>query len=85
MMEQYAAPLLSIAKADDTNAKLQGTCPSSTGQGASTGQCVLNKYILILFCILELGKWLEPLEKLRFEIGSIPNIIDYIKQVRILF
>lgn len=25
MMEQYAAPLLSIAKADDTNAKLQGT------------------------------------------------------------
>ncbi|CAG11921.1 unnamed protein product, partial [Tetraodon nigroviridis] len=51
MMEQYAAPLLSIAKADDTNAKLQ-----------------------------ELGKWLEPLEKLRFEIGSIPNIIDYIKQ-----
>lgn len=24
MMEQYAAPLLSIAKADDTNAKLQG-------------------------------------------------------------
>ncbi|XP_056900607.1 protein virilizer homolog isoform X2 [Takifugu flavidus] len=51
MMEQYAAPLLSIAKADETNAKLQ-----------------------------ELGKWLEPLEKLRFEIGSIPTIIDYIKQ-----
>lgn len=24
MMEQYAAPLLSLAKADDTNAKLQG-------------------------------------------------------------
>lgn len=24
MMEQYATPLLSIAKADDTNAKLQG-------------------------------------------------------------
>lgn len=24
MMEQYAAPLLSIAKADETNAKLQG-------------------------------------------------------------
>lgn len=83
MMEHYAAPLLSIAKADDTNAKLQGTCQSSTGQGASTGQYVL-KYILILFCILELCKWLEPLEKLRFEIGSIPNIIDYIKQVRIL-
>ncbi|KAM8735470.1 protein virilizer homolog isoform 3-T3 [Acanthopagrus schlegelii] len=51
MMEQYAAPLLAIAKADDTNAKLQ-----------------------------ELNKWLEPLEKLRFEIGSIPTLIDYIKQ-----
>uniref|UniRef100_A0A3Q3C543 Vir like m6A methyltransferase associated n=1 Tax=Haplochromis burtoni TaxID=8153 RepID=A0A3Q3C543_HAPBU len=51
MMEQYAAPLLSIAKADDTNAKLQ-----------------------------ELSKWLEPVEKLRFEIGSIPTLIDYIKQ-----
>lgn len=24
MMEQYAAPLLSLAKADETNAKLQG-------------------------------------------------------------
>ncbi|KAM9852272.1 protein virilizer homolog [Aulostomus maculatus] len=51
MMEQYAAPLLALAKADDTNAKLQ-----------------------------ELSKWLEPLEKLRFEIGSIPTLIDYIKQ-----
>lgn len=51
MMEQYAAPLLILAKADDTNAKLQ-----------------------------ELSKWLEPLEKLRFEIGSIPTLIDYIKQ-----
>ncbi|KAM9309822.1 protein virilizer homolog isoform 2-T2 [Pholidichthys leucotaenia] len=51
MMEQYAAPLLTLAKADDTNAKLQ-----------------------------ELSKWLEPLEKLRFEIGSIPTLIDYIKQ-----
>ncbi|XP_028436576.1 protein virilizer homolog [Perca flavescens] len=51
MMEQYAAPLLAIAKADDTNAKLQ-----------------------------ELSKWLEPLDKLRFEIGSIPTLIDYIKQ-----
>uniref|UniRef100_A0A671UJ73 Vir like m6A methyltransferase associated n=1 Tax=Sparus aurata TaxID=8175 RepID=A0A671UJ73_SPAAU len=51
MMEQYATPLLAIAKADDTNAKLQ-----------------------------ELNKWLEPLEKLRFEIGSIPTLIDYIKQ-----
>lgn len=27
MMEQYAAPLLSVAKADDTNAKLQGKYP----------------------------------------------------------
>ncbi|XP_028281928.1 protein virilizer homolog isoform X2 [Parambassis ranga] len=51
MMEQYAAPLLSLAKADDTNAKLQ-----------------------------ELSKWMEPLEKLRFEISSIPTLIDYIKQ-----
>uniref|UniRef100_A0A7N6AZV3 Virilizer N-terminal domain-containing protein n=1 Tax=Anabas testudineus TaxID=64144 RepID=A0A7N6AZV3_ANATE len=51
MMEQHAAPLLALAKADDTNAKLQ-----------------------------ELSKWLEPLEKLRFEMGSIPTLIDYIKQ-----
>ncbi|KAM3615248.1 uncharacterized protein V6R79_025420 [Siganus canaliculatus] len=51
MMEQFASPLLSIAKADDTNAKLQ-----------------------------ELSKWLEPLEKVRFEIGSVPTLIDYIKQ-----
>ncbi|KAF7669699.1 hypothetical protein LDENG_00147220 [Lucifuga dentata] len=51
MMEQFAAPLLSLAKADDTNAKLQ-----------------------------ELSKWLEPVEKLHFEIGSIPTLIDYIKQ-----
>lgn len=28
MMEQYAAPLLTLAKADDTNAKLQGKCYS---------------------------------------------------------
>ncbi|KAM9724411.1 protein virilizer homolog isoform 3-T3 [Menidia menidia] len=51
MMEQYASPLLSIAKADETNAKLQ-----------------------------ELSKWLEPLEKLRFEIGSSSTLITYIKQ-----
>ncbi|XP_028325916.1 protein virilizer homolog isoform X1 [Gouania willdenowi] len=51
MMEHYAAPLLALAKADDTNAKLQ-----------------------------ELNKWLEPLDKLRFEIGSSPALIDYIKQ-----
>lgn len=30
----------------------------------------------------ELIKWLEPLEKLRFEIGSIPSLIAYIKQVQ---
>lgn len=35
------------------------------------------------FCSSELNKWLEPLEKLRFEIGSIPGLIDYIKQVHI--
>uniref|UniRef100_A0A8C5F8H8 Vir like m6A methyltransferase associated n=1 Tax=Gadus morhua TaxID=8049 RepID=A0A8C5F8H8_GADMO len=51
MMEQYATPLLTLAKADDTNAKLQ-----------------------------ELSKWLEPLEKLQFEISSIPTLIDYVKQ-----
>ncbi|XP_061918857.1 protein virilizer homolog isoform X2 [Entelurus aequoreus] len=51
MMEQHAAPLLTITKADETNAKLQ-----------------------------ELSKWLEPLEKLRFEIGSIPTVLEYIKQ-----
>uniref|UniRef100_A0A3Q2QRL4 Vir like m6A methyltransferase associated n=1 Tax=Fundulus heteroclitus TaxID=8078 RepID=A0A3Q2QRL4_FUNHE len=54
MMEQFAAPLLAVAKADDTNAKLQ-----------------------------ELSKWLEPLEKLRFEISSIPTLITYIKQVKL--
>ncbi|XP_072317454.1 protein virilizer homolog [Eucyclogobius newberryi] len=51
MMEHFGAPLLTIAKADETNAKLQ-----------------------------ELSKWLEPLEKLRFEMGSIPTLIEYIKQ-----
>ncbi|XP_069050908.1 protein virilizer homolog isoform X2 [Lepisosteus oculatus] len=28
----------------------------------------------------ELSKWLEPLEKLRFEINCIPSLIEYIKQ-----
>ncbi|XP_061459068.1 protein virilizer homolog isoform X4 [Rhineura floridana] len=28
----------------------------------------------------ELGKWLEPLKTLRFEINCIPNLIEYIKQ-----
>ncbi|KAM9805980.1 protein virilizer homolog [Syngnathus typhle] len=51
MMEQFAAPLLTIAKADDANAKLQ-----------------------------ELSKWLEPLEKVRFEIGSISPLLEYVKQ-----
>ncbi|KAJ8004935.1 hypothetical protein DPEC_G00141450 [Dallia pectoralis] len=50
-MEQHAAPLLILAKADDTNSKLQELC-----------------------------KWLEPLDKVRFEISSIPTLIDYIKQ-----
>lgn len=35
----------------------------------------------VFLCTSELNKWLEPLEKLRFEIGSIPTLIDYIKQV----
>nr|XP_055066087.1 protein virilizer homolog [Misgurnus anguillicaudatus] len=51
MMEQYAAPLLAVCKADENNAKLQ-----------------------------ELSKWLEPLEKLHFDISGIPTLIDYIKQ-----
>ncbi|XP_057196134.1 protein virilizer homolog [Triplophysa rosa] len=51
MMEHYAAPLLSVCKADENNAKLQ-----------------------------ELSKWLEPLEKLHFDISVIPTLIDYIKQ-----
>ncbi|GAA6098864.1 protein virilizer homolog isoform X1 [Tachysurus ichikawai] len=51
MMEHYAAPLLSICKADENNAKLQ-----------------------------ELSKWLEPLEKIRFDMSGIPALIDYIKQ-----
>ncbi|XP_028918493.1 protein virilizer homolog isoform X2 [Ornithorhynchus anatinus] len=28
----------------------------------------------------ELGKWLEPLKNLRFEINCIPSLIDYVKQ-----
>lgn len=39
--------------------------------------------MLIFTLTLELSKWLEPLEKLRFEISSIPTLIDYIKQVQI--
>ncbi|XP_012680576.2 protein virilizer homolog [Clupea harengus] len=30
--------------------------------------------------LLELGKWLEPLEKLRFDISAIPTLIDYVKE-----
>lgn len=37
------------------------------------------------FYITELSKWLEPLEKLRFEISSIPTLINYIKQVKVSF
>ncbi|KAF7691872.1 hypothetical protein HF521_010839 [Silurus meridionalis] len=51
MMEHYSAPLLTICKADENNAKLQ-----------------------------ELSKWLEPLDKLRFDMSGIPTLIDYIKQ-----
>ncbi len=39
--------------------------------------------VLVFHCTSELSKWLEPLEKLRFELGSIPTLIDYIKQVQI--
>ncbi|XP_056679290.1 protein virilizer homolog isoform X2 [Monodelphis domestica] len=51
MLEQHAAPLLKLCKADENNTKLQ-----------------------------ELGKWLEPLKNLRFEINCIPNLIEYVKQ-----
>lgn len=34
-----------------------------------------------LCAVAELSKWLEPLEKLRFDISSIPTLIEYIKQV----
>lgn len=34
-------------------------------------------------CFSELSKWLEPLEKLHFDISGIPTLIDYIKQVRL--
>ncbi|XP_068942727.1 protein virilizer homolog isoform X4 [Petaurus breviceps papuanus] len=51
MLEQHAAPLLKLCKADENNAKLQ-----------------------------ELGKWLEPLKNLRFEINCIPSLIEYVKQ-----
>lgn len=39
--------------------------------------------MVIFLYTSELSKWLEPVEKLRFEIGSIPSLIDYIKQVLI--
>lgn len=82
MMEQFAAPLLSIAKADDANAKLQGRFHHC---------CVHVCFHLTVWMMFggfflytpELSKWLEPVEKLRFEIGSIPSLIDYIKQVLI--
>lgn len=41
------------------------------------------EYIWIFILTLELSKWLEPLEKVRFEIGSISTLVDYIKQVQI--
>lgn len=45
--------------------------------------CFLIINVMVFPCASELSKWLEPLEKLRFEIGSIPILIDYIKQVQI--
>lgn len=50
------------------------------------GWCWVPFLFLLTECFLytsELSKWLEPVEKLRFEIGSIPSLIDYIKQVLI--
>lgn len=49
MMEQYAAPLLAIAKADDTNAKLQGKIlPLSHSSMLSLGMSV---YTIICICL----------------------------------
>ncbi|CAB1334663.1 unnamed protein product, partial [Coregonus sp. 'balchen'] len=31
-------------------------------------------------CVPELSQWLEPLDKVKLEMGSIPSLIDYIKQ-----
>ncbi|MEQ2189031.1 hypothetical protein GOODEAATRI_021002 [Goodea atripinnis] len=52
MMEQYAAPLLTVAKADDTNAKLQGKyrhCVQLfSGEGLDTCVRVLQKLCSVL-------------------------------------
>lgn len=54
---------------------------------ASSWPCVFlfffAEYIWVFILTLELSKWLEPLEKVRFEIGSISTLVDYIKQVQI--
>nr|XP_023666454.1 protein virilizer homolog isoform X2 [Paramormyrops kingsleyae] len=57
---------------------------------ASNDLCMMETYAgpLLAVCkadennakLQELSKWLEPLEKLRFEISSIPTLIEYIKQ-----
>lgn len=81
MMEQYAAPLLAVAKADDANAKLQGK-PTRCAVICCCRRFALFDSMFLYFLSAELSKWLEPLEKLRFDISSIPTLISYIKQVK---
>lgn len=42
---------------------------------------VLSHLTSVIYMFSELSKWLEPLEKLHFDISGIPMLIDYIKQV----
>lgn len=88
MMEQHAAPLLALAKVDETNAKLQGNYHQYCVIVVLCHTIRRMSYEAVcahVFYPSELSKWLEPLDKLRFEIGSIPTLIDYIKQVQICY
>lgn len=80
MMEHFVAPLLIICKADENNVKLRG----EFGLVLNLRVKLNMKWMWICdlrVCISELSKWLEPLDKLHFDISGIPTLIDYIKQV----
>lgn len=88
MLENHGAALLSACKADDNNPKLQGKRAQTHSLiFISTGGLELNRSPNCSVCPsprpVELSKWLEPLEKLRFDISAIPTLIDYIKQVSV--
>lgn len=89
MLENHGAALLSACKADDNNPKLQGKRAQTHSSliFISTGGLELNRSPNCSVCPsprpVELSKWLEPLEKLRFDISAIPTLIDYIKQVSV--